>query len=100
MNKRILQQENRKIASLQILKRKLHVFFLSFFFSFLLLGTCNQNINSKNRQNGNYQVAVKKNYATVDNHQDVELITKLPSGNISSQPRWASQPTAAHSPNA
>jgi hypothetical protein len=46
MNKRILQQENRKIASLQILKRKLHVFFLSSF-SFLLLGTCNQNINSK-----------------------------------------------------
>jgi hypothetical protein len=47
MNKRILQQESRKIASLQILKRKLHVFFLSFFFSFLLLGTYNQNINSK-----------------------------------------------------
>jgi hypothetical protein len=45
-------------------------------------------------------VAAKNNYATVDNHQDVELITKLSSGNISRQPRWASQPTAAHSPNA
>jgi hypothetical protein len=44
------------------------------------------------RQRGNYQVAVKKNYATIDNHQDVELITKLPSENISRQPRWASQP--------
>jgi hypothetical protein len=57
-------------------------------------------INNKNRQNGNYQVAVKKNNATIDNRQDVELITKLLSGNISRQPRWASQPTVAHSPSA
>jgi hypothetical protein len=44
-------------------------------------------------------VAVKNNYATIDNHQNFELITKLPSENISRQPRWASQHTAAHSPN-
>jgi hypothetical protein len=45
-------------------------------------------------------VAIKKNKATVDNHQNVELITKLLSENISRQTRWASQPRAAHSPNA
>jgi hypothetical protein len=83
MNKRILQQGIERLQ-VQILKRKLHVFFPSsfpFFFSFL--GTCNQSRNSKIRQNGNYQEAVKKNYATIDNHQEVELITKLPSENIS-----------------
>jgi hypothetical protein len=45
-------------------------------------------------------VALKNNKATVDNHQNVELITKLLSENISRQPRWASQPTATHSPYA
>jgi hypothetical protein len=69
MNKRILQQENRKIASLQILKRKLHVFFLSSFFS--SSWHLQPKYKQQNRQNGNYQVAVKKNYATVDNHQVV-----------------------------
>jgi hypothetical protein len=95
----MLQQENRKITSYKILKRKLNVFFLSFLSSFLL-DTCKQVINSKNRQNGYYQVALKNNKATIDNHQNFELITKLPSENISRQPRWASQPIAAHSPYA
>jgi hypothetical protein len=72
MNKRILQQENRKIASSQILKRKLHVFFLSFFLLFFSsFWHLQPKYKQQNRQNGKYQVAVKKNYATVDNHQDV-----------------------------
>jgi hypothetical protein len=43
-------------------------FFLSFFSSSWHL---QPKYKQQNRQNGNYQVAVKKNYDTVDNHQDV-----------------------------
>jgi hypothetical protein len=70
MNKRILQQENRKIASLQILRKENYMssFFLFFFSSSWNL---QPKYKQQNRQNGNYQVAGKKNYATVDNHQAV-----------------------------
>jgi hypothetical protein len=43
-------------------------FFLFFFSSSWHLQPKNE---QQNRQNDNYQVAVKKYYATVDNHQDV-----------------------------
>jgi hypothetical protein len=43
-------------------------FFLLFFSSSWHL---QPKYKQQNRQNGNYQVAVKKNYAIVDNHQAI-----------------------------
>jgi hypothetical protein len=53
----------------------------SFFLSFLLFFSWHLQPKKKQQicQNGNYQVALKNNKATVDNHQKVELITKLSS---------------------
>jgi hypothetical protein len=70
MNKRILQQENRKIASLQILRKGNYM--SSLFFSFFSSSWHLQpKYKQQNCQNGNYQVVGKKNYATLDNHQAV-----------------------------